>query len=432
MKFKLMGREQYRKLSTDELKARRDEVVEALAADELPEDITDEQLRAEADIVRDEFARREQLISLRNANLSAVLGGAGRVVETTGNNPSGNDDVDALDTPEYRKAFMDHCQRRIEIPANIVTRTDPDPGTIISGSTVTTGVPPQIPTTMQKEIISKMEEYGIIWNDVRKVYLKGGIEYRVLDLNPTATWLMDGEGKSELSTSAYQGVTNDETISFKFFMLECRMSMSLLAQAVTYDDFQALFVPAVAKAMVKALEQAIVRGNGSKKPLGLTVDPRITNVVSMTLAQMGDWKNWHSMVDAAIKAEYDNGKWYMSKTFWNKYIDTLADDDNAPIAHTYYDPVKGKRVTTLMGKQVELVGNDILPDPSAASCTNGTVFAFYGNLEDYLINVQPGMPMTTKRWTDEENNLEKIKSLMACDGKVLDPYGFMLLKVSKS
>lgn len=431
MSFHLMTEADYRALDADGLTTRKELVADMLDRAELPEGITTEALLAECSIIKAEVTRRNAIIETRNAAIADLKGGIGRVIETSGEKPESIADVDPLDTKGYRLAFMAYCQRKSYESADKVYRTDPDTGTIITGSTVTTGVPPQIPTTMQKEIVTKMESYGTIWNEVRKLYLKGGVDYRVLDLNPVATWVQDGVGASELTTSPYQGVTNDATISFKFYMVECRMSMSLLAQATTFEDFQALFVPAVAKAMVKALEQAIVRGNGTKKPLGLTVDPRITNVVEMTLEQMADWTKWHSMVDAEIPAEYEDGKFYFAKKFWNKVIDTLKDDDNKPIGHTHFDPVSGKRVTTFMGYPAELLSTDILPDPTVNATTDGTVFGFYGNLENYVCNVQPGMPMTIKRWVDDDNNVEKIKGLMACDGKVLDPYGFMLLKVDK-
>ena len=206
------------------------------------------------------------------------------------------------------------------------------------------------------------------------------------------------------------------------------MSQSLLAEATTYADFQALFVPAVSKAMVKALEQAIVHGDGVGQFLGIAKDPRIENVVTMTKAEMKDWKPWHSKVDAAIEPEYDNGEWWIAKKTWNKYVDTMANTEGSQVGYTY-DPVSGKRTPTLMGKTVHLVSTAILPDADAATTKTGDVVAIYGDLYDYAVNTQPGMPMTTVSWVDHETNQKKTKALMASDGKVLDPYGFLLVKL---
>lgn len=427
MEFEIWEEAAYRSADLDALETRRDSIIAELGNAESKVATAD--LEAEAERCMDAINRVNKAAQLRAANIAAVAGGAGHIIDSSKREAAKPVEQNPTDTPEYRKAFMDYVQRGIPMPAGMNYRSDPDTGTIIETPTVTTGVPPQVPLTMQREIVSKMEEYGTIWNAVRKLSVQGGIWFRVLDLNPTATWLMKGSGKTELSVSDYQGVTNDAKISFAFYELECRMAQSLLAQAVTYDDFQAMFVPAVAKAMVKALEAAIIGGSGSGEPLGIINETRITNKVEMTVAQMADWKNWHSMVDAAILPEYDNGTFYMAKATWNKVIDTLADDENAPIAQTWYDPVAKKRVNTLMGKPVELVSTDILPDAAGEAIADGDVFCIYGDLNDYVVNTQPKMPLSTVRWIDHETNTEKIKALMAVDGKVLDPYGFMLISL---
>ena len=36
--------------------------------------------------------------------------------------------------------------------------------------------------------------------------------------------------------------------------------------------------------------------------------------------------------------------------------------------------------------------------------------------------------MRVVKWTDHDNNKEKTKAIMIVDGKVLDPYGFLIIK----
>lgn len=430
MKFELYDEAQYRALGAEGLEARR----AAIAAELEGGDTPTEEMRGQVALLNAEVERRSAAAKLREEGAAQALA-SNQVIAAqmrsqgvkTAEAPEGaGADFDPYDTAEYRDAFMEHVARGKEMPAVIQHRDDK--GTIVSTPTVTTGVAPQVPTTTAKEIVSKMEQYGDIWNAVRKMSVQGGVVYRVLDLNPTATWLQKGDGKDELSTSGYQGVTNDATVSFSFYELECRMSQSLLAEATTYADFQALFVPAVAKAMVKALEQAIVRGDGKGQFLGITADPRIENVVTMTKADLSSWPAWHSKVDAAIEPEYDNGEWWIAKKTWNKFVDTIADTEGAQIGYSY-DPVSGKRTPTLMGKAVHLVSTAILPDADAGTTDTGAVVAIYGDLNDYVVNTQPGMPMSTVSWVDHETNQKKTKALMAADGKVLDPYGFLLVKL---
>lgn len=418
MAFELKDQAYYRSLDIDGLEARRDEIAAEL--EDVQSAFSAAELRSEVDMCEAEFERRNAAISIRRASIAAVEGGAGFIAARSANAQEVHV-ADALDTPEYRNAFMKYVQTGF-----IGAELRSDTGTISEGTTVTTGISPQVPSTMAREIVSKMENIGDIWSRVRKLSVQGGLWFRVLDLKPTATWLQKGSGATELTVSKNQKVTNDATVTFNFYMLECRMAQSLLAAAVTYEDFQALFVPAVADAMVRALEAAIVNGDGAGQFLGITKDKRITNTVSMKATDMADWTAWHSKVDAAILPEYDNGGFIMAKATWNKYVDTLKGDDNHAVAEYHYDPVSGKRVNTLMGKPVMLVSTSILPDYDAA--TNGAVFAIYGDLNDYVVNTQPGMPLSTVRWIDQETNTEKIKALMAADGKVLDPYGFMTIK----
>lgn len=434
MEFELYDEAQYRALGADGLEARRAAIAAELEGGSTPTD----KMREQVALYNAEVERRSAAAALREQGAAAALASnavIGAQLRSQAVKPAAEDaaaaeeaEFDPYDTVEYRKAFMDYVVRGKEMPSVIQHRSGDDKGTIITTPTVTTGVAPQVPTSTAKEIISKMEYYGDIWNAVRKMSVQGGVVFRIVDLNPTATWLQKGDSKTELSVSGYQGVTNDATISFSFYELECRMSQSLLAEATTYADFQALFVPAVSKAMVKALEQAIVHGDGVGQFLGIAKDPRIENVVTMTKAEMKDWKPWHSKVDAAIDPEYDNGEWWIAKKTWNKYVDTMANTEGSQVGYTY-DPVSGKRTPTLMGKTVHLVSTAILPDADAVTTKTGDVVAIYGDLYDYAVNTQPGMPMTTVSWVDHETNQKKTKALMASDGKVLDPYGFLLVKL---
>ena len=42
--------------------------------------------------------------------------------------------------------------------------------------------------------------------------------------------------------------------------------------------------------------------------------------------------------------------------------------------------------------------------------------------------VNSNMQITATKWRDEDNNVIKNKLLMYADGKVADPYGFILVK----
>lgn len=402
MKFIRMSAEQYRALDYDGIVARRAEILAEF--DNAASEVSTEELVEESRACQAEIDRRNRANELRMADIHAVCSGNGNVVTRTAEPVAKGD---ALDTAEYRNAFMEYVCRGTAIPAEL------------RAATMTSDVSPMVPTTMGREIVKEMSKYGDIWPKVRKLNVQGGIWFRVLDLKPTATWI------DEDKTSEYQKVAASEKVSFSFYELECRMSQSLLASAVTFEDFQAMFVPAVAEAMVRALEQAIIRGNGTNQPLGILNDPRVTKVVELSPEDFADWKKWHSKVLKAVPTSYRGGEFIMAQATFDSYIDTMSDDHNAPVS-IGYDPVTGTAVKRLVGHQVATVETDILPDFEAAGV--GEVVAIYGKLTDYVVNTQPKMPMTTVRWTDHDNNQEKIKALTALDGKVLDPHGFLLIK----
>ena len=77
-----------------------------------------------------------------------------------------------------------------------------------------------------------------------------------------------------------------------------------------------------------------------------------------------------------------------------------------------------------MGKSVETVEEDLIKDFDTA--TEGDVIAIFGRLSDYMVN--SNMQITATKWRDEDNNVIKNKLLMYADGKVADPYGFILVK----
>lgn len=413
-----MSAEQYRALNAEELTQRRDAVVAALEGDV---ELDMEQVRSELNIIEGEYERRNAAVALRNQRAAAVLGGAGNLVDKT--EPQQQRAADPLDTAEYRGAFFDFVKNGTMSAELRAGTTDVS---IADGYTKTSDVAPQIPTTMGTQIIQKMEEYGLIWNKVRKLAVKGGLWFRVVDLDVEATWI------DESNVSNYQKVENKDKISFSFFELECRMSQSLLAGATTFDDFQALFVPAIAKAMVKAIEASIMKGDGTTQPLGILNDTNVSTkgtVIELTAEQFADWKSWHKNVWAKVPTAYRTGEWTMAQSTFDSYIATMSDNENAPVS-IGYNPVTGDEVRRLIGREINCVENYILPDFDTAAA--GDVVAIFGDWNNYAVNTQPGMPMTTVKWVDHETNTEKTKCLVALDGKVLDPYGFVLIKKKAS
>ena len=143
----------------------------------------------------------------------------------------------------------------------------------------------------------------------------------------------------------------------------------------------------------------------------------------MGSTDMADWKQWRKKVKASIPRAYRNGGFIMAQGTWDSYIETLADDVNAPVS-IGYNPVTGNEELRLMGFPVLLVDDSVIADYDSAK--DGDVFAIYGKLDDYVINTNQQLMVV--QYVDWDVRQHKTVAYMVLDGKVLDPYGFMLIK----
>ena len=176
MEFKLMDAATYRTLDADAFEKRRAEVIAEL--DNADSKVSFKDLNAEVAVIEQETQRRNAAVSLRNATLSAVKGGSGKVTEVHENNPTVavTRNEDPFDTEDYNRAFMEFVTRGKKMPAGLV-----QPGTRPANVredvfTQTSDVPNFIPTTLANTIIQKMSEYGTIWPKSTKMNIQGGLE----------------------------------------------------------------------------------------------------------------------------------------------------------------------------------------------------------------------------------------------------------------
>lgn len=316
--------------------------------------------------------------------------------------------VDCYDTPEYRKAFMEYVCRNVEIPVEL--RTD-----VVTGAADASAV---IPTSLMNEIITKMDTYGNVYKLIRKLNVQGGIAIPILSLKPEAAWV--GEGKSDS-----QKIKADEKITFSYFGVECKIAQTLLANVVTLEAFQALFVPLATEAIVKAVEIAIFKGNGTSQPQGIITDKRIPkeNIITMTPSEFASWDGWHKKVKAKMKKAYRNGAFFMNQSTFDGYIDGMVDKNGQPLGRTNYG-INGEETYRFMGKDVETVEDDMIASWDDAA--KGDVVAVFFKGTDYAVNTN--MQMTTVKWVDHDTNEVKNKCIMIVDGKLIDPNGVLVVK----
>lgn len=303
----------------------------------------------------------------------------GVVVNSTGAKAADEDNM------EYRKAFMEYIQRGTPIPAEV--RGDE--------STTTSDVGTVIPTQLVNRIIEKMENVGMILPLITRTAFKGGVEIPTSSVKPVASWVAEGAGSDRQKKTTSK-------ITFSYHKLRCEISMSMEVDVMALSAFEAKFVENVGKAMVYAIESAIVNGDGSGKPKGILAETpesgQAITTAALSYAKLCE-------IEAALPVQYEAGaKWCMSKQTFMKCV-ALVDDAGQPIARVNYG-IGGKPERTILGREVVI----------APYVTAGDMFIF--DFADYILNTIYDMGISKKQDWDTEDMLTK--AVMSVDGKVAD------------
>lgn len=319
------------------------------------------------------------------------------------------ENLDKFDSVEYRQAFMAHVLKGKEIPAEFraaeVTKTS-DVGAVI-------------PTTTLNKIVEKIEATGMIFNLVTKTAYKGGVSIPTSSVKPVATWVAQG------ATSETQKKTTG-SVTFAYNKLRCAVAVSLETDTMALSAFEAALVANVAQAMIKAIEQAIISGDGSGKPKGILAETPVTGQALQTAN--ADKFVYADLInlEAAIPSEYEtNTKLCMTKKTFMKFIG-MVDAEGQPIARVNYG-VAGAPERTLLGRPV-VICNYLKNFDAATAETDVVAFAF--NFEDYILNTN--LNIGIKMYEDNETDDIVRKSVMLVDGKVVDVNSLVTMAKKKA
>lgn len=318
--------------------------------------------------------------------------------------------VDKYATKEYRTEFMNYITKGTPISKEFLNAGE---------NTVSGEVPAVIPSTMVREIVRELKERGAVWASVRKFNIPGGVEVPISDIIPKANWI------GEAAASNDQKLTAKKSVSFSYYGLECKLSQSLLVSVATIEEFENLFTELAIEAIFAALEIGVFNGSGTGQMKGILNETRIPagNTIELAEADIKDFATWKKKVFAKMKKAYRKGTFFMAQGTFDTYIDGMVDKNGQPIGRVNYG-IDGEEVYRFSGKPVETVEDDVLKAFDDAN--TGEVFAVFGDLKNYAVN--SNLQMTAVKWTDNDNNKVKNKVIMICDGKVLDPNGFLILK----
>lgn len=321
------------------------------------------------------------------------------------------DNVNPTETLEYRNAFMRYIQTG-----------EPMKRAGEAISTNDTGA--AIPLTVMNEVINTVRKrYGNLYSKVRKTNVAGGVEIPIGALKASFKWI------NEKTVSPRQKTDKLGKISFSYHTAEIRVAQSFLSQLLTLSSFEAKLAEVIAVAYLEAMDYGIVNGSGDGSMLGILNDPRVTNVITMTAAQINDWTKWRKNFFSQLPLGYRSGEFIFPLSTVESYLETMADANNNPIFRqaTGLEVNDGDAVNPngrFFGRDISLVEPDIIADFDTAD--QGDVIGIYWQPNEYAINENFGFTM--RRYFDEEENEWVDKALVVVDGKVLNPTGFYLIK----
>ena len=291
---------------------------------------------------------------------------------------------------EYRNAFMEYVLRGTPIPAEL--RAD--------ANTLTSDAASAIPTHLVNQIIEKFDNVGMILPLITKTSYKAGVEIPTSTVKPVATWVAEGAGSDR-----QKKVTGK--ISFTYHKLRCEISMSMEVGTMALAAFEAKFVENVAKAMVYAIENAVINGTGSGQPKGILAETGVTVTGGATYAKLCE-------AEGNVPEEYEAGaKWCMKKKTFMKFVG-MVDEQGQPIARVNYG-IGGKPEYTLLGREV-VVAPYVADDKAF-------IYAF----ADYILNTIYDMGISKKQDWETEDLLTK--AVMSVDGKCSDTGSLVIFDI---
>ena len=297
---------------------------------------------------------------------------------------------------EYRNAFMANVLHNTPIPAEL--RAD--------ASTTTTDAATVIPTVLVNQIIEKMDNVGMILPLITRTSYAAGVEIPTSTVKPVASWVSEGAGSDRQKKTTGK-------ITFTYFKLRCEISMSMEVGTMALSAFEAKFVENVSKAMVKAIETAVINGSGTGQPKGILAEtPESGQAITgaLSFAKLVE-------CEGALPVEYEaDAVWCMSKKTFAK-VQGLTDSTGQPIA----------RINFGLGAALErtINGRAVVVCPYVADDT-----AFMFNFADYILNTIYDMGISKKQDWETEDLLTK--AVMSVDGKVVDKGSLVKYTISAS
>lgn len=313
---------------------------------------------------------------------------------------------DAVSSKEYRSAYAKHLQGR-EMTTdernawNRVNERSEFNQASNSGAVM--------PTALQNEIITVARDMGGIMGISRGLTLKEGVAFPVASPTSAAQWHTEGA-----SVDAEAVATT--SVTFGGYELVKMLSISERARVMSIPAFESYLMGELREAVLSALAQAMVDGDGNGKATGILTGITWTEGKNKLTADSFGWRDLTKALGMLHRGYSANAAWVCNNVTFYDEIVSLHDDNDRPL---FVEDVKNGTDGRVLGHRVVI--DDYMPD--------GTVVL--GNFKYYAYNMPEGIRVRVSEESSFSKALTDYRALAIADAKPLLADAFVRVEIEE-
>lgn len=281
-----------------------------------------------------------------------------------------------------------------------------------AGEMTTTSTGGIIPSDFSKDIISKTTELSGILNRVSVVNSTGEYKQIIADTeNQISAGWTDEIGEITSSTAKFK------TISIGHHKLTALAKVSLELINQNAFDIATEIENQMYRDFALKAETAIIKGDGSGKPTGLTTSGTVYTLPSATAITSGDI----IQIFHALKSPYQqNAVWIMSNATLCA-VRMLSDGAGRYIFH------QSENLTT--GYSGVILGKPVLVSEAMDNIGAGNIPVLFGDFgRAYKVNINPEMSLQILNEKYSEYGMKGVQAIMWLDGKPINSEAYVTVK----
>lgn len=233
----------------------------------------------------------------------------------------------AVDTKEYRDAYMKHLQGK---------ELSTEERAAVTASAA-------IPTSTLNKIVSQLESAPLL-RRITILQIAGHVAIPYEEEVDDASWV-------EMNEASTDGKANVGKLELAAYKLIKTVEIDAEVSSMAIDAFETWLINRLTQKMQAALQAAVIVGTGSGQPKGLTLEGQVKNKTTFTKAGI-TYKDILKIM-AGVKASYHvNASWSIPSNLFFTEILGMEDANKRPIV---VQDVQAGGGYLLMGKPVDLV-----------------------------------------------------------------------------